>query len=857
MGEACSRISDENKRIANEIERFVLPHDKMLKSAYFRFEAPEQVSFFEHSELPSIVSSVKTWSQSATGSTLAARAASLLDSDNFPATPEDHIALASLASLLKALVTYGYMHEAQLVADAISNFILYEGASGGHGSFLKAKTATAIETLSGTFRSFGKAYEFLDPRMQYEDSRSAAQALNGLMTWHNRLLKEDQPPQELQTPSDFAAGAYFFLTLAGSGDHDTLQQTNYQPLFRQLSSAVGVNLEVTPVFISRMQTLLELSSLAALCEAGNVELLRGCKRLLYNGAVIRHLHKTLITKPLDDMAECVLSPIANALALSMRVNNWTPLRDDGVASLLKSGSVSSNNPWSFVNLAIERIRLKGKLDSQEASSTIALSACENVLSFNAKLFEARKSTLATLSVKNGYFGLLTKCLTLENLTVPLSKTDSDPCPESLHIFNHTLDSDENNLLHLSMRLGFTEVAKFIIECLGMTRGKTIINSGNARGQTPLHLACMHRAPRGIFTLLWILGADRNVKCNLGRTPLHYCFPDQQFLPSPWNVVLQMLEDYALPTTVPIDLPKAYGPYGKGNGIDPRTFDFRVIIRDLVLRKADMTVTDKDYMTPLHLAAREGWGDNLDILLIQTGGDFSKSQEICLQLRDAAGFTVLDYARKTGIKGALKGGENIVVAEMKKRGMDTLSERLVTPTNTGRTEPRPTNVHIPSPRPSEETAPPTHVLSPGITFQQYRVPVRPAPSPPSPTQYTTIQPTGHNLSGKAPQQSAFVHSTDLLPSHSSTISTYSGSSPTQASPRAAYNPPAAVRFYPEESASPINQNTMYTQPVQQSQFPPAQANPSQPLSNRPVSSNLMNEGLKGKKQSSNIFKRMIR
>jgi ankyrin repeat protein len=835
----------------------VLPHDKALKSAYFRFEVPEQLPFFEHSERQSIVASVKTWSQSATGFTLAAQAASLLESDNFPATPEDHIALASLASLLKALVTCGYMHEAELVADAISNFILFEGASGGHGSFLKAITATKIETFSGTFRSLSKAYEFLDLTMQGEGSGSAAQALNGLMTWHFHVPKEGQPPQEVQTPSDYAAGAYFYLTLAGIGDQDTLQNPNYQPLFRQLSSAVGMHLEVTPVFISRMQALLELSNLAALCEAGTVELLRGCRRLLYNGAIIRHLHKTLITTPLDDVAECILSPIANALALSVRVNNWTPLRDDGIASLLKSGSVSSNNPWSFVNLAIERIRLKRTLDSQDASSRVALSASEDVLSLNANLFEARKSTLATLSVKNGYFGLLTKCLTLENLTVPLSATNPDPSLESLDVFNRTLDSDGNNLLHLSTRLGFTKVVKLIIDCLGMTGGKTIINSGNARGQTPLHLACMHRAPRGIFTLLWILGADSNVKCNLGRTPLHYCFPEQQLLPSPWNVVLQGLEAYALPTTVPIDLPKAYGPYGKGKGIDPRTFDFRAIIRDLVLRKAYMTITDKNGMTPLHLAAREGWGDNLDIFLIQTGGEFLKSQEICLQLRDAAGFTVLDYARKTGVRGALRGGENIVVAEMKKREMDTSSKRLVTPTNTVRTEPRPINVHIPSPGQSEETAPATQVLPPGVTFQPYPIPIRPAFSQPSPKQHTTIEPTGQNRSENAPQQSAFVRPKNQLPSPSSTISTYSGSSPAQASLRAAHSPPAPVRFYPEASASFISQNTSNRQPVQQSQTPPAQANPSQSLSNRPVSSNSTNEGLKEKKQSSNLFKRMLR
>jgi ankyrin repeat protein len=672
--EACWRISNENRNIADEIEIFALPHDPTLKSAYFRFELPKQASFFEQSASLRILSSVKTWLQSASGATMAANVASVLERDNFPATPEDQVALSSLASFLKALVVSGYVHEAELVADAISNFILYEGASGDHGSFRKALIATSFETMAGAVRISHQAYESGDATISSADHQSEAEVLNGLMTFQNDLQAEARPPQELRTPSDFAAGAYFFLTVARSGDRNTLHDTRYQVLFQQLSSAVGMAFEVTQALVDRIQVLLELSSLAALCDAGTLEVLRGCKRLLYNNALIRHLHKTLTTKSLNDISGHVLDPIANALASSLRMNNWSPYRDDAITNLLRSRSASSSDPWSFVNLAVERIRLGEQLGSQDGKSTAALSASEEVLSLNSRLFEARKTNVAMLSVKNGYFGLLRKCLTLEELTDHSSPSDSTPSPGAPEIFKRIFDSNEDTLLHLSARLGFTKITKLIAECLGVTRGKELINCVNAQGQTPLHLACMHRAHREVFTLLWILGANPNVRCNLGRTPLHYCFPDQQLLPSPHEMVLVALAEYTLPTTISMRFPKAFGPYGKGNDIDPRTSDFRVIIRNLVRRGADMTILDHEGMTPLHLAAREGWGDNHEIFLVQTGPTFEQAQEFCLKLRDEAGCTVLDYARMTGNKGQLNGGENIIVAEMRERGMDISPQR---------------------------------------------------------------------------------------------------------------------------------------------------------------------------------------
>ena len=39
------KISNDNRKIADEVERFVLPFDKMLKSAYYRLEVPGVMPF--------------------------------------------------------------------------------------------------------------------------------------------------------------------------------------------------------------------------------------------------------------------------------------------------------------------------------------------------------------------------------------------------------------------------------------------------------------------------------------------------------------------------------------------------------------------------------------------------------------------------------------------------------------------------------------------------------------------------------------------------------------------------------------------------------------------------------------------
>jgi hypothetical protein len=133
--------------------------------------------------------------------------------------------------------------------------------------------------------------------------------------------------------------------------------------------------------------------------------------------------------------------------------------------------------------------------------------------------------------------------------------------------------------------------------------------------------------------------------------------------------MNIISDHALPTIAPLDMPQTYGIDGRGNAIDPRAYDFRVIVKELLCCNADMSIPDQDGMTPLHMAAKEGWGDNLDLFFLHDQDRASRLQRTCLGICDDAGLTVLDHARMTGIGDVVNGGEDIIVSEMRKRAME--------------------------------------------------------------------------------------------------------------------------------------------------------------------------------------------
>ncbi|KAH0563023.1 hypothetical protein GP486_002410 [Trichoglossum hirsutum] len=658
---ACLRIYEVNQKLAEEVQRFVLPHDKKLALSYYRFDTDTPTSFGEYAVKNFIQTGVRKYVTSPQGATKCAIAANILKEDNFPTAPEDQVALASLASLLHALVVAGYTHEAAIVTDVISNFILCEAVSGEDGSFRKAAIATEAEKLGARIHRMHEAYEDGHTNELPDDLRSEGAMLLGLMAFGDSAKGEPRPPGDLQTLSDYAAGAYYFLTVLRRGDSSEMEEPRCRILLRQLWELLNAPPEITQQSIGRMESILELATLAALCDAATTQALRGFKGLTHNGSLIRHVHGVLLNTSLVGVSQKILGPIANFLAICIHMDSWSLSRDDSIIQLINAGSTKAEEIWSLINLAVERHRLENRLPTHDSPHPDIISVCEAFLERHTRAWSTQSSEILALSIQNGFFRLLWKYLCGEALTTGTQAAIGARSRQG------NFESNGETVLHQVARLGFPYIMKMIIECFGMVHSKDIVNRPNNQGQTPLHLACMHRAPKEIFRLLVILGADVNTRCHQGRTALHYCFPNQGALPSVYEDVISMISEHSLPTITPLDRPQVY-TQGACKPVEPRVYDFRVIISQLLSRHADMSITDHEAMTPLHTAAKYGWGDNLDIFFRLEGGNAERLQSTCLRLRDNAGLTILNHTRKSEIKEGMDRGEDIITGEMSKRGM---------------------------------------------------------------------------------------------------------------------------------------------------------------------------------------------
>lgn len=659
---ACLRIYQDNQKLAEEVKRFVLPYDKMLGLSYYRFDTNTATPFREYSAKNFIQTEVREYVTSPQGATKCAAAANILKEDNFPTTSEDQVALATLASLLHALLVAGYAHEAAIITDLISNFILYEAASGEDGSFRKAVIATEAAKLGTRIHRMHKAYEDGHTKELPDDLRSEGETLLTFMVFGDSVTGERRCPGVLQSLSDYAAGAYYCLTVLRRGDASEVVEPDCRILLRQLWKLWNVQPEITQQSISQMESILELVTIAALCEAATTQALRGIKGLTHNGSLTRHVHNVLMNTSLMGVSQRILGPVANFLAICIHMDSWSLSRDDSITKLITAGSTKVEEIWSLINLAIERLRLENRLPAYNSSHPDTVSACEAFLERHARTWSMQSAELLTLSIQNGFFGLLWKYCDGEALIAgtqaTIGATSRGP----------NFGKNGETVLHQAARLGFPYIMKMVIKYFSMVHSQDIVNRPNNQGQTPLHLACVHRAPEEILRLLVILGAGVNIQCNEGRTALHYCFPNQDALPSVCDDIINMISEYSLPTSIPLDRPQVY-TRGACKPVEPRVYGFRVIIRTLLSLHADMSITDHEAMTPLHRAAKYGWGDNLDIFFRLEGAIAEIQQGKCLRLRDNAGLTVLNHTRKSEIVEEMDRGEDIITAEMKRRGMD--------------------------------------------------------------------------------------------------------------------------------------------------------------------------------------------
>ena len=774
---AVLKIGETNRKLADEIEKYMIPFDKNLSNAYFRFDIPILNTFYEYAQKSKIQANLASWSNEPKVSTQFGYAASICKTINFPTSPEDLVALASLSSLMRALSIAGYAFESEIISDVIANYILYESAADNERSFRKLGIAFEAERLASVILAKHKAYVEGNGHQLPDDVRSEATVIYGAAAYDDKGHGGNRPLGQLLNVFDYVAAIYYCLSNLRQGEKYVTDQRMLKHM-QQLSSVIELPRVTDPLLVDRLTELLEVGAISAMCEAASVQLLQNFKSLAYNGSFIRQLKEIVWRINLEGMDETLVEPIANLYALWMENRTGYEDLDDGIATLLMAAphNKSLNNSWALVNLAVKRTLWAPPEDFNNVNDDDVVSRCLKFRVSHAERWKSKHLELLIPAVHRGWFGLLQKGLGGREL-------NSSRLFERDEKFTHKSDS----ALQEAVKAGYPFIIKKFLECLTVEVCRDRIDMSDSEGLTPYHLACKHRAPKEVFRLIQVLTTEKDHKDRHGRTPLSYCFPKQDEVPPVYQSVIDMVTEFSLPTVTPTDKPKAYGGRYRGNPkeVDPRTESFRLILDQLLCRNANPVIEDDSGMTPVHRAAKEGWGDNLDVFFMHNHGNFPKWTRRLLNMLDKDKRSILDYARMAGNRGDIQGREDIIEDEMRKRDI-LISERMNLTTGTlqnqwvkipaGRTRPpanpqpvappappqnytmaipqqpiRPTEVHIyqdpsiPSTRPENTTSPPNLPPSPASRMsprfpeaQVYQDPNFPSASP-TPSTPSSMQP----------------------------------------------------------------------------------------------------------------------
>ena len=176
-----------------------------------------------------------------------------------------------------------------------------------------------------------------------------------------------------------------------------------------------------------------------------------------------------------------------------------------------------------------------------------------------------------------------------------------------------LTNDKENALHIACKEGQSSTVDLLIQ-----HSKGLIASGNIRGETPLHLACLSGRPESIYYLLKADGYVR-AKDAQGNTPLHSCARFSG------KVVWEGLDQdnvEAEQTFREIVKPPHLSPSVEETWYHPLAIRRRLdtarvtgIVKMLLAHGADPSEENKDNHTPLDLAILWGNLDMAELLLV--------------------------------------------------------------------------------------------------------------------------------------------------------------------------------------------------------------------------------------------------
>jgi hypothetical protein len=668
-------------------------------------------TFYEYGQKSKLHTNLASWCEEPKVKTQFGYAAAIFKTDNFPTSPEDLVALVSLSSLMRALSIAGYAFESLIISDIITNYILYESAPEIEGSFQKLRIAVQAERLASEILAKHEAYVGGNKSPLPDHIHTEAAVIYGVAAYDDPGHSENRPPGQLLTIFDYVAAIYYCLQILREGDQSKLDEPRISAYMKQLSSVLDPSRVMDLLTVDKMEELLEIGAVSAMCEAASIQLLHNVKSLAYNGSFIRHIKHVVWEIDLKGMNETFVEPIANMYALWMENGVRYEDIDDGIATLLMAApyNTSLNDSWALINLAVKRTIWAKPEDFKNLDDDNVVSLCLNLRISRADDWKSKHLELLVPAVQRGWFGLAEKGLSFRELH------SSNYLPEDDNFVHKSGEA-----LQEAVIAGYPFVMKKFLECMGIELCKTRINLPNSQGLTPYHLACKHRAPKEIFRLLQVLTTEKDHKDKHGRTPLSYCFPRQDEVAPVYQIIVDMITEFSLPTTTPIDKPKAYGGYYRGSPkrVDPRTESFRLILDQLLCRSANPVLADDSGMTPAHRAAKEGWGDNLDVFFIHKHGYFKKWTKELLTMLDNENRSILDYARRAGNRGDIQGREDIIEDEMEERGIPVPQRMNL---NTGTLQDEWVTVSMGRPRPPANPQPP----APPAPNQNYTAqPIRP-------------------------------------------------------------------------------------------------------------------------------------